>query len=103
MTEDDIVKGISAPGRFDATVGSETDALRIVQTAIPHAMELSPAATGQPYPSPPQGVKAWFQVQPAEPSVGNNQPHVKYADWTGGKKGRGGSWGHIFFPPPAGS
>ncbi len=50
----------------------------------------------------PQGVKAWFQVHPAEPAVGNNLPHVKYADWTGGKKGRGGSWSHIFFPPPVG-
>jgi hypothetical protein len=103
MTEDDIVNGIKAPGKFDATVGSEADALRAVRTALPHATELPPAVAGQPYPSPPQGVKAWFQVQPAEPGVGNNLPHVKYADWTKGKKGRGGSWGHICFPPPAGS
>jgi len=26
-------------------------------------------------------------------------PHIKYADWTGGKKGSGGTWGHLFFPP----
>jgi hypothetical protein len=36
-------------------------------------------------------------VHPAEPAVGYNQPHVKYVDWTRGKKGRGGSWGHINF------
>ena len=102
MTEDDIIKGIKAAGRFDASVGSEAEALRIVRTALPHAIELPPAATGQPYPSPPQGVKAWFQVQPAEPSAGNNLPHAKYVDWTRGKKGRGGSWGHAFFPSPVG-
>jgi hypothetical protein len=103
MSEDDIIKGIKAPGRFDAIAGAEADALRAVRTALPHATELLPAATGQPYPSPPKGVKAWFQVQPAEPSVGNDLPHVKYADWTGGKKGQGGTWGHIFFPPSSGS
>ncbi|MHB1424986.1 MAG: hypothetical protein ACYC3I_17575 [Gemmataceae bacterium] len=99
MTEDDIINGIKALGKFDATVGSEANALRAVRTALPYAAELPPAVAGQPYPSPPKGVKAWFQVQPAEPDVGNNLPHVKYADWTSGKKGRGGSWGHICFPP----
>lgn len=103
MTEADIIKGIQAPGKFDATVDSEADAVRVVRTALPHAAELPPAAAGQTYPPPPQGVKAWFQVHPAEPGAGNNLPHVKYADWTGGKKGSGGSWGHIFFPPPASS
>lgn len=103
MTEDDIIKGIKAPGKFDATVGAEADAVRAVRTALPHATELPPAVAGQSYPSPPKGVKAWFQVQPAEPGVGNDLPHVKYADWTGGKKGRGGTWGHIFFPPSPGS
>jgi hypothetical protein len=102
MTEADILRGISVAGRFDAVVGSEAEALRIVRAALPHALELPAAVAGQPYPSPPQGIKAWFQVQPAEPSAGNNLPHVKYVDWTGGKKGRGGSWGHIFFPPPVG-
>lgn len=102
MTEADIIKGIQAAGRFDATVRSDAEALRLVRTALPHATELPPAVAGQHYPSPPPGVKAWFQVQPAEPSAGNNLPHVKYADWTRGKKGRGGSWGHIFFPPPVG-
>jgi hypothetical protein len=99
MTEDEIIKGIQQPGRFDAEVGSEVDARRIVGTALPHAVELPRATMGQPYASPPQGVKAWFQVHPPEPAVGNVKPHVKYADWTRGKKGRGGSWGHISFPP----
>jgi hypothetical protein len=101
MTEDEIIKGIRAPGKFDAGVGSEADAVRVVRSALPHAAELPPAIAGQPYPCPAIGVKAWFQAQPAEPSVGNDLPHVKYADWTGGKKGRGGTWGHIFFPPSA--
>lgn len=98
-TEADHVKGVKAPGKYDATVGSEAEARRIVQQALPHAQELPPAVAGQPYPSPPKGVKAWFQVQPAEPDVGNMLPHIKYADWTGGKKGSGGTWGHLFFPP----
>jgi hypothetical protein len=67
MTEDDIIKGVKAPGKFDATVASEADALRVARSALPHATELPPAVAGQPYPSPPKGVKAWFQVQPAEP------------------------------------
>ena len=98
-TEADHVEGVKAPGRYDATVGSEGEARRIVQQALPHAQELPPAAAGLPYSNPPRGVKAWFQVQPAEPEVGNMLPHIKYADWTGGKKGSGGTWGHLFFPP----
>ena len=103
MSDDDIIKGIQAPGRFDATVGSEAEAKRLVRTALPHAIELPPATPGQAYASPPKGAKASYQVHPAEPAVGNNLPHLKYADWTKGKKGKGGSWGHVFFPPPSGS
>ena len=99
MTDDEIVDGIRQPGRFDATVGSSVDAERIVRTARPHAVALPPAVAGQPYPTPLPGVKAWYQLHPAEPAVGNSWPHVKYADWTKGKKGRGGSWGHVYFPP----
>ena len=98
-TEADHVKGVKAPGKYDATVGSEAEARRIIQQALPHAQEMPPAAAGQPYPGPPRGVKVWFQAQPAEPHVGNMLPHIKYADWTAGKKGSGGSWGHLFFPP----
>jgi hypothetical protein len=100
-TVDDIIKGIQAPGKFDATVASEAEARRMAQTALPHATELPPTVAGQPYPSPPTGVKAWLQVHPPDATPGSgvpNLPHVKYADWTGGKRGRGGSWGHIFFP-----
>jgi hypothetical protein len=102
MREDEIIKGIQSPGKFDVVVASEADARRFIQTALPHAIELPLAVPGKPYPNPPQGVKAWFQIQPAEPSVGNNLPHVKYQDWTAGKKRTGGSWGHIFFPAPPG-
>src|SRR5260370_31727293 len=95
-TENEIIKGIQAPGRFDATVASEGEATRLVQTALPHATEVPPAVPGA-YPKPAPGVKAWFQVQPAEPSAGNNLPHVKYDYWIGGKKRTGGSCGHILF------
>jgi hypothetical protein len=100
-TESEIIKGIKAPGKFDATVASEGEARRFVQTALPHATELPAAVAGQPYPSPPKGVKAWFQVHPPDSTPGSglpDLPHIKYADWTGGKRGSGGSWGHIFFP-----
>jgi hypothetical protein len=101
MTEDEIIQGIQQPGRFDATVVSEADARRLVRAALPHAIELPPATAGQPYASPPRGIRVWFQVQPPEPAAGNDLPHVKYVDWTRGKKGRGGSWGHISYPPDA--
>ena len=71
--------------------GAAPDRLESARSSLP--------CGGVPYPSPPPGVKAWFQVQPAEPNVGNMLPHIKYADWTGGKKGSGGTWGHLFFPP----
>lgn len=100
MSDDDIIKGIQTPGRFDATVGSEAEAKRLVKTALPHAIELPAAQIGQVYASAPKGAKAWYQVQPAEPKVRNHLPHVKYVDWSKGKRRRGGSWGHIFFPPP---
>jgi hypothetical protein len=97
----DHVKGVQSAGKYDAIVDTEEVAREIVRTALPHAIEIAPASSGAAYPAPPQGVKAWFQVQPAEPHVGNVWPHVKYADWTSGKKGSGGSWGHLFFPPVA--
>ena len=66
---------------------------------MPDVIELPRAVAGQPYAGPPAGVRKWFQVHPPELGVGNDLPHLKYADWTGGKKGRGGSWGHLSFPP----
>ena len=99
-TEADHIRGVKAAGRYDATVGSEAEARRIIQQALPRAQELPPAVAGRPYPTPPPGARAWFQVQPAEPGVGHFLPHIKYADWTGGKKGSGGTWGHLFCPAP---
>jgi hypothetical protein len=99
-TEADHIKGVRAPGRYDATVGSEAEARRIVRGAMPDAVEVPPAVAGQLYPLPDPGVNRWYQVHPAEPQVGNHLPHIKYQDWTGGKKKTGGSWGHIFFPQP---
>ena len=100
-SEEDHVRAIQRPGRYNVIVGTEDEARRIVRRALPHAVEVPPAVAGQPYPVPSSGVKAWFQVQPPEPDVGNMLPHVKYEDWTGGKKFRGGRWGHLFFPAPA--
>ena len=100
MSDDEIIDGIRQPGRFDAVVASEADATRLVVSALPGAVELPRADLGGAYTPPPTGVKAWYQIHPAEPTVGNDLPHVKYADWSRGKKGRGGSWGHLFFPPP---
>lgn len=99
MSEDDIVSGIQAPGRFDADASSEDDARRLIQKALPHAVEAPRAIAGEAYPSAPPGAKAWYQIHPPEPAVGLKRPHLKYSDWTRGKKGRGGTWGHIFFPP----
>jgi hypothetical protein len=99
MTDAEIITGIRQPGKFDATVASEAEALRLVRVALPNATELPRAIAGQPYPSPPLGIRLWHQVHPPEPNVARSLPHVKYADWTRGKKGRGGSWGHISFDP----
>jgi hypothetical protein len=91
------VNGIKAPGLFNDTVGSLDEARAAIKKAFPDAVELPPALPGKPYPSPPPGVKKWFQVHPPEPGAGNDLPHIKYVDWTTGKKGTGGSWGHLFF------
>lgn len=96
-TEAEIIQGIASPGRYDAIVGSEADARRLLQAAMPDAVELPPAVAGQPYAAPAAGCKKWYQLHPPEPAVGNDRPHFKYADWTRRKKGRGGSWGHIEF------
>lgn len=85
-TEADHIRGVKAPGRYNATVGSEEEARRIVRTAMPDAVEVPSAVAGQTYPIPGPGVKKWFQLQPPEPEVGNNLPHIKYEDWTGGKE-----------------
>ena len=95
--EADIIKGIRAPGRYHAVVGFEAEARRLLQQAMPDAVELPPVVPGQPYPKPPIGCKKWYQLHPPEPWVGHNRPHLKYEEWTGGKKGQGGSWGHIEF------
>jgi len=101
MTDEEIIKCLQGPGKFDTKVQSEADALRIVRLALPHAVELPPAIAGKSYPAPPAGAKAWFQVHPPDAASGSglpNLPHVKYVDWTRGKRKKGGSWGHVFFP-----
>ena len=94
-TEADHIKAVAKPGRYNAVVGSEAEARRIVQTALPHSVEIPPAVAGKPYPKAASDVKAWHQVQPPEPEVNNLLPHIKYEDWTGGKKFKGGHWGQI--------
>jgi hypothetical protein len=94
-TEAENIQRILAAGRYDATADSEAAGRRLLRLAMPDAVELLEAVSGQPYPNPPPGCKKWYQLHPAEPTVGNDHPHFKYADWTRGKKGQGGSWGHI--------
>lgn len=97
MNINELAAMVPASGKYDAgPLGSADQALALARKAFPDAVQLPPAIPGKPYPSPPKGVKKWFQLHPAEPGV-NELPHVKYADWTSGKKGSGGSWGHIFF------
>jgi hypothetical protein len=96
-SDQDIIKGIQQPGRFDALATSEDHARELLQQAFPDGVELPAAVSGTPYPKPPPGVKKWFQLHPPEPAVGHNRPHFKYEDWTQGKKRSGGSWGHIEF------
>jgi len=96
-TDAEIIQGIQSPGRYNAIVKSEDEARRLLQTAMPDAVELPPAIAGQRYPKPPHGCLKWFQLHPPEPRVNNTRPHFKYEDWSKGKKWRGGSWGHIDF------
>lgn len=96
-TNAQIIQGIQARGCYNALAGTEAHARNLLQQAMPGAAELPPAVMGQPYPKAPAGCLKWFQLHPPEPAVGHARPHFKYADWTGGKKGRGGSWGHIEF------
>ena len=96
-TDAEIVQGIQAAVRYNAVAGSEAHARHLLQQAMPDALELPSAIAGRPYPKPPRGCLKWFQLHPPEPSVGHARSHFKYEDWTRGKKGRGGSWGHIEF------
>lgn len=92
-----ILKKLREPGTFNPTASSKQEALEWAQEAFPDAVHLPDAQPNTPYPST-AGYDKWYRFEPAEPDVGNNLPHIKYADWTGGKKNRGGSWGHIFYP-----
>lgn len=96
-TVPDIIKGIRAVGEYSTLVASESEARELLKRAMPDALELEAATAGEIYPKAPPGCKKWFQLQPPEPAVGNDRPHFKYENWTHGKKGRGGSWGHIEF------
>lgn len=98
MTDDEIIKGIRSPGRFDADVDSAEEAERLVRIALPKARGLPDATEGLPYPTAPPGTDAWYQRHPAEPAIGNNKPHLKYVDWSRGKKGRGGTLGPHLLP-----
>ena len=77
MTDQEIIDGIQQPGRFDAVVASEADALRLVRAALPNALELPQPVPGRPYPPLPRGARQSYQLHPPEPGVANNLPHVK--------------------------
>jgi hypothetical protein len=71
---------MQAPGKYRATVASEEEARRLLGVAMPDAVEQPAAVPERPYPSPPTGCRKWYQLHPAEPAVGNDRPHFKYAD-----------------------
>lgn len=54
-TEADHIRGVRDVGKYDAVVGSEDEARRIVRQALPHALELPPGIVGVPYPNPLAG------------------------------------------------
>ena len=54
-TDAEIITGIRSPGRYDSLVDSEITARRLLQQALPDAIELPFATVGQPYPNPPAG------------------------------------------------
>jgi hypothetical protein len=94
-----VVKQIAAPGKFDAEASSLGHALELAKKAFPNGEHVPSAIPGIPYPKPADSKGPWFQVHPPEKLV--DSWHVKYEDWTGGKKDSGGSWGHILFPDPS--
>ena len=96
LNEQQLINILRQPGRHNVTVATKTEALELARKALPDAVQLPEVIAGGMYPST-QGIKCWFRIEPAEPAVGNNLPHVKFADWTHGKKWEGGRWGHIFF------
>jgi hypothetical protein len=80
----EVAKQILSKGKSDVTVDSLEEARQVIKAVMPDAVELPAAVVGKPYPQPPPGVKKSFQIQPPEPGVNNDLPHIKYEDWTGG-------------------
>jgi hypothetical protein len=76
------------------------DALNAIKSILgPEAVELPPGFQSETYLDAPPGTKKWFRIEPPDgPDEHNREYHVKFADWTRGKKGTGGVDGHITFP-----
>jgi len=55
MSEDDVIKGIRAPGRFDAIIVSESDALRGVRAEAVKCHSCLNSSTSSPGPVSPDG------------------------------------------------
>ena len=99
--ENDIIDGIKRTGNLMLPLPPKLRQNSSYKRRYPMPPSCLPQSRGQPYPASPKGVKAWFQVHPTDATPGSgipNLPHIKYVDWTGGKRGKGGSWGHIVFP-----
>ncbi|MDW8244738.1 MAG: hypothetical protein RMJ88_16140 [Thermogemmata sp.] len=96
LSDEELLEKLTRPGRHNVTVTTKTEALNLARQILSGAQHLPDAVTGQAYGST-KGIKKWFRLEPAEPAVGNNLPHVKFADWTSGKKTTGGRYGHIFY------
>jgi hypothetical protein len=71
-------------------VSNQQEAESLLKDAFPEIYKNPTPTYSQ---QPPK--TAWWQLHPSEPSVGNDLPHIKFQDWTGGKSK--GVSGHIFF------
>ncbi|SIO67996.1 intein C-terminal splicing region/RHS repeat-associated core domain-containing protein [Singulisphaera sp. GP187] len=92
----------SGKPHYNENADSLDDALNAVKNFLgSDAIEAPPGvpdSAGNPgvYVDPAFGTKKWFRIEP--PDGGSNMFHIKFQDYTGGKRGRGGINGHITFP-----
>ena len=92
------VKELGEPGKAtNYRVGTLDDALKLLQEGR-GKLEQQPTYATDKY-------KTGFEIHPNENTPDSNAPqndlpHLKWIDWSGGK--RAGSYGHIFYNPPKG-
>jgi hypothetical protein len=79
----DVLKAIKAGG--DTVKGDPVPFEQAIHALIQSIKGIKCADVGNTYNHPSPGTTKWFRIEPAEPSVGNNLPHIKWHD--GNKKG----------------